>query len=97
MDTLSTQQKLIRLFDAGLSEALIVEETGIPQPTINRIKRGLQEPRETYVRLIDACFFRLMPDLNATSAPAEAERRTAKDRRVGVSDRRRSTRRAAGQ
>lgn len=55
MDTLNAREKLKQLIDAGMTEAEIATATGITQPTINRIKNG-QEPRETYVRLIDRFF-----------------------------------------
>jgi predicted transcriptional regulator len=55
MNTFNAKDKLLLLIERGLTERQISEGTGIPQPTINRIKNG-REPRETYVRVIDTYF-----------------------------------------
>lgn len=41
---------------AGLSQAELARRTGIPQPAISRIERGLVVPRaDTLDRLLEAC------------------------------------------
>jgi len=57
MNVLSASQKLARLKAVGLSGAEISRLTGISQPTISRIERGLHaSPKETAVRAIDLLF-----------------------------------------
>ena len=54
---MSTSEKLSRLRAAGLSQAEIARKTGISQPTISRIERGLHvDPKESAVLAIGALF-----------------------------------------
>lgn len=67
MDTLNAKDKIKLLIENGMTEYSISEKTGIPQPTINRIKNG-QDPRESYVRLIDSFFKRAFKRLVSANA-----------------------------
>lgn len=41
---------------AGLSQRALAKSTGVAQPTIARVERGLEVPRvDTLVRLLEAC------------------------------------------
>lgn len=50
-------EKLAALRQAGLTGAEIARRTGVPQPTISRIERGVHlHPKELAVRAIDALY-----------------------------------------
>lgn len=62
MNMLSTSEKLTRLMASGLTGAEIARRTGIPQPTISRIERGLHAaPKEPAVLAIDALYKSIEP------------------------------------
>lgn len=55
--TAKTAEKLAALRQAGLTGAEIARRTGVPQPTISRIERGVHlHPKELAVRAIDALY-----------------------------------------
>lgn len=54
---MKTYERLLLLKAAGLSQAEIARKTGISQPTISRIERGLHlDPKESAVLAIGALF-----------------------------------------
>jgi transcriptional regulator with XRE-family HTH domain len=66
MNVMTASEKIASLKAAGLSGVEIAKETGISQPTISRIERGIHsEPKETAVRAIDALYSRVMAQENA--------------------------------
>ena len=61
MNILTSSQKLILLRDLGLTGSEIARATGITQPTISRIERGVHaNPKETAVLAIDALYRKII-------------------------------------
>lgn len=67
MNTLNAKDKLKALSGVGYTETQMADLTGIPQPTIHRIMNG-QEPRESYVRIIDALYSRKRREIRQKKA-----------------------------
>lgn len=56
MNTLTASEKILRLRESGVSGSEISRVTGLSQPTISRIERGQQVPKEPAVRAIDMAY-----------------------------------------
>lgn len=56
MSTLTASEKISRLRESGVSGSELSRVTGLSQPTISRIERGQQVPKEPAVRAIDSAY-----------------------------------------